>query len=134
MKELIVKKTVNSIKLKNLIMSLGLDIKIDNATLEITKLRIDGRQRRFLDQAYIEAVEYNVNDAVIRFAQMVSFDAIKYVLSAEFNLPTITTIKNDYIEADVFINSFEVVSNNNNLYLVDFTLSVCGFITIKGDL
>jgi hypothetical protein len=131
MKELIVKKTVNSMKLKNLIMSLGSDIKIDNATLEITKLRIDGRQRRFLDQSYIEAVEYNVNRAVIRFTQMVSFHVIKYLLSAESNM---TTIKNDYIEADVHINSFEEVCNNNNLYLVDFTLSVCGFITLKGDL
>lgn len=112
-------------------MSLGSDIKIDNATLEITKLRIDGRQRRFLDQSCIEVVEYNLNEAVIRFTQMVSFHVIKHVLSAESNM---TTIKNDYIEADVYISSFEEVCNNNNLYLVDFTLSVCGNITLKGDL
>lgn len=131
MKELIVKKIVNSMKLENLIVSLGSDIKIDNAILEITKLRIDGRQRRFLTQSCIEAVEHYVNEAVILFTQIVRFDVIEHVLSAGTN---ITTIKNDYIEADVFINSFKEVCNHNNLYLVDFTLDVCGKINFKGDL
>ena len=127
MKELIIKRHVKSYEIRGLIIKEYPLLALNASVIELSNLKVDGRQRRFLTPEAIHLAELNPEPVKFCLHTVVRSEHVGELFN--LNPSMIATLQGDGFEVDAFIDSILTVGEYAGISCVDIGLTPAGAIS-----